>query len=342
MNNLLAKSVLFTCITTTILTTAACSQSEAVEIQSTLVSPEKIKKIIANVERLHPGIDAELKQQVAEIAVRSIENQIFVEGGSFDMGDFGMPCNVDRDKPVYDPNDICNSTINPYDRPVHKVTLDSYSLSKYETSVNEFTLFKLAHGLPIPKAKLKERKPDHWMFKPDNPTGTQKWQEAKDYCLWVGQLTEDKFNLPTEAQWEYAARDRGKYIYYATNDGTLKDNQNFPRTAFQKVELLPVDSFPPSPLGFYHLQSNAVEWMNDWFDPDYYKHSPEHNPQGPEKPITVSIKHRSPNEYKVLRGGSTSWSPNVVMRRATETADLSVHAPKYGFRCAIQTIDPIN
>ena len=337
MNNLLAKSVLFTCITTTMLTTAACSQSEAVEIQSTLVSPEKIKKIIANVERLHPGIDAELKQQVAEIAVRSIENQIFVEGGSFDMGDFGMPCNVDRDKPVYDPNDICNSTINPYDRPVHKVTLDSYSLSKYETSVHEFTLFKQAHNLPIPKAKLKERKPDHWMFKPDSPTGTHKWQEAKDYCLWIGQLTEDKFDLPTEAQWEFVARNRGQQIYYATNDGTLKSDVNYPED-----DLHPIDSFPPNPLGFYHLQSNAVEWMNDWFDPDYYKHSPERNPQGPAKPLKASIHNDPPRIYKVLRGSPTNWSPNVVIRRAPETAGLAVHAPRHGFRCAVQDDKPIN
>ncbi|MBN1009153.1 formylglycine-generating enzyme family protein [Amphritea pacifica] len=337
MNNALVKSLFFASMATTLLLTAACSQSEALEIQSEVVSPDKIKQIIANVERLHPDISDELKQQVAEIAVKSIENQIFVEGGSFDMGDFGMPCNSYLDRPVYDPNDVCNSTINPYDRPVHKVTLDSFSMSKYETSVNEFTLFKLAHGLPIPKAKLKERKPDHWMFKPDSPTGTQKWQEAKDYCLWIGQLTEKKFDLPTEAQWEYAARDRGKYIYYATNDGTLKGDINLP-----KDDLHPIDSFPPSPLGFYHLQSNAVEWVNDWFDPDYYKHSPEHNPQGPEGPVEASIHNDPPSILKVMRGGSTSWDERVVMRRATKKIDVGVHAPKNGFRCAVQDVNPIN
>ena len=342
MNNLLVKSVLFTSIIATLLTTAACSQSEAIEIQSAVVSTDKINQIIASVERLHPDIDAELKQQVAEIAVRSIENQIFVEGGSFNMGDFGMPCNIDHNKPVYDPNDVCNSTINPYDRPVHKVTLDSYSLSKYETTVYEFEHFKLAHNQPLPEPEFRKDEPDHWMFTPVNPTGTQKWQEAKDYCLWIGQLTDDKFDLPTEAQWEYAARERGKYIYYATNDGTLKDNQNFPRTAFQKVELLPVDSFPPSPLGFYHLQSNAVEWVNDWFDPDYYKHSPEYNPQGPEGPVEASIHNDPPRILKVMRGGSTSWSPTVIMRRATAIPDVEVHAPKLGFRCAIRDANPIN
>ena len=337
MNNLLVKSVLFTSIIATILTTAACSQSEAVEIQSAVVSSDKINQIIANVERLHPGIDAELKQQVAEMAVRSIENQIFVEGGSFDMGDFGMPCNVERDKPVYDPNDVCNSTINPYDRPVHKVTLDNYSLSKYETSVQEFTLFKLAHGLPVPKAKLKERKPNHWMFKPESPTGTQKWQEAKDYCLWIGQLTNDEFDLPTEAQWEYAARNRGQYIYYATNDGTIKSDVNLPED-----DLHPVDSFPTTPLGFYHLQSNAVEWVNDWFDPDYYKSSPEHNPQGPEGPVKASIHNDPPKILKVLRGGSTSWDERVVMRRATQRPIMKRHYKSYGFRCAVQDSNPVN
>jgi len=155
MNNLLVKSVLFV----SIVSTAACSQSEALEIQSDVVSLDKIKQIIANVERLHPDISDELKQQVAEIAVKSIENQIFVEGGSFDMGYFGMPCNVYRDRPVYDPNDVCNSTINPYDRPVHKVTLDSFSMSKYETSVYEFEHFKSAHHQPLSEPEFrKDRK----------------------------------------------------------------------------------------------------------------------------------------------------------------------------------------
>ncbi|SER20915.1 Formylglycine-generating enzyme, required for sulfatase activity, contains SUMF1/FGE domain [Amphritea atlantica] len=337
MNNRLTKSLFFASMATSLLLTTACSQSEALEIQSEVVSPDKIKQIIANVERLHPDISDELKQQVAEIAVKSIENQIFVEGGSFDMGDFGMPCNSYLDRPVYNPNDICNSTINPYDRPVHKVTLDSFSMSKYETSVYEFEHFKLAHHQPLPEPEFRKEQPHHWWFTPTNPTGTQKWQEAKDYCLWIGQLTEKKFDLPTEAQWEYAARDRGKYIYYATNDGTLKGDINLP-----KDDLHPIDSFPPSPLGFYHLQSNAVEWVNDWFDPDYYKHSPEHNPQGPAGPVKASIHNDPPQILKVLRGGSTSWDEDVVMRRATQKPIMKHHYVTYGFRCAIQDVKPIN
>ncbi len=177
MNNLLVKSVLFV----SIVSTAACSQSEALETTSSTVSKDKIQQIINNVERLHPDSSDVLKQQVAEIAIKSIENQIFVEGGSFDIGDFGMPCNVYRDRPVYDPNDVCNSTINPYDRLVHNVTLDSFSMSKYETSVYEFEHFKLAHNQPRPNPS--SGKGNHWIFNPVNPTGTQKWREAKAALL---------------------------------------------------------------------------------------------------------------------------------------------------------------
>jgi len=120
-----------------------------------------------------------------------------------------------------------------------------------------------------------------------------------------------------------------------TNDCTIKNFIHLP-----EYVLHPVDSFPPRPLGYYHLQSNAVEWNNDWIDPDYYKYSPEHNPQGPEKPMTVSIRNRSPNQYKVLRGGSTSWDEDVVMRRATAKLDFEVYSPKDGFRCAIQDVTP--
>ncbi len=258
------------------------SQSSEASSTSKDVPTERIILIESNVNKLHPDATSELKQQIVEIAINAIKNQIFIEGGSFMMGDFGMKCKSDRHAPTWEKGTVCYATHTLDDKPAHKVTLSNYSLSKYETSLYEKERYHLAHGLPLPLEKRRKKKPNHWSVQPNVAAGTGGWQEAKDQCLWLGKLTGYAFDLPTEAQWEFAARNRGKKIFYATNDGTIKRNQNTPDD-----KIFPVDSFPPNPLGFHHLQSNASEWVNDWYDDKYYQNSPEHDPQGPDTPPTV-------------------------------------------------------
>ncbi|MCV6622758.1 MAG: formylglycine-generating enzyme family protein, partial [Cellvibrionaceae bacterium] len=104
-------------------------------------------------------------------------------------------------------------------------------------------------------------------------------------------------------------------------------------------EVYPVDSFPPNPLGFHHMQSNVAEWVNDWYDDRYYQNSPEHNPQGPDKPPIVKLINKDPGHFRVLRGGNISWSPTVMTNRAPFPAKLGKHPyySRYGFRCAVQS-----
>ena len=313
------------------------SASPAVAITSDKVSAERIQLIQQNVEKLHPDVSDELKQQLIKIAVKSIENQIFVEGGSFMMGDFGMKCKSDRYAPTWEEGTVCYATVDLDDKPAHKVTLSSYSLSKYETSLYEKERYHLAHGLPLPFQQMRDKKPNHWTLNPAIAAGTGSWQEAKDQCLWLGKLTDYNFDLPTEAQWEYAARNRGKKTFYATDDGTIKRDINTPTD-----QIYPVDSFPPSPLGFHHMQSNVTEWVNDWFDDKYYRNSPELNPTGPVKPPIVKLLNKEPGHYRVMRGGSISWDPTVMTNRAPFPAKLSVtYAFTKGFRCSVQSIKPV-
>ncbi|MCV6621443.1 MAG: formylglycine-generating enzyme family protein, partial [Cellvibrionaceae bacterium] len=300
-------------------------------------SAERIQLIQQNIDSLHPDASSELKQQILEIAIKAIENQIFVEGGSFMMGDFGMKCKSDRYAPTWEEGTECYATFYQDDKPAHKVTLTSYSLSKYETSLYEKERYHLAYDLPLPYPKMRKKKPNHWTLNPKIAAGTGSWQEAKDQCLWLGSLTGYAFDLPTEAQWEFAARNRGQKIFYATNDGTIVRDVNTPTK-----KVFPVDSFPPSPLGFHHLQSNVTEWVNDWFDDKYYQHSPEYDPQGPEKPPIVKLTNKNPGHFRIVRGGNTSWSPTVMTNRAPTPPRLSVeYSSGTGFRCAVQSPTPV-
>jgi formylglycine-generating enzyme required for sulfatase activity len=113
------------------------------------------------------------------------------------------------------------------------------------------------------------------------------WQQAKDYCQWLGKESGKKFDLPTEAQWEYAARSRGQYFPFATNNG-----EYLPENVPGKDELdkytdgfgfpfYPVGKYPQIPLGLYDMGLSGSEWTNDWYASDYYSHSPVNDPQGP-------------------------------------------------------------
>ncbi|MGE6765958.1 formylglycine-generating enzyme family protein, partial [Serratia sp. NPDC071084] len=146
------------------------------------------------------------------------------------------------------------------------------------------------------------------------------WYDAEQYCAWLGKVSGLPFALPTEAQWEYAARSRGQFFIVATNSGVLEmdgiqrginisgslDREEFARKMGLTSGIwttLPGDSYPPNPLGIYDMAGNGYEWVKDWYDPDYYQHSPAVDPQGPEKPV---YKDHEGKYTKVLRGAETS------------------------------------
>ncbi len=224
------------------------------------------------------------QENVDKLIRTALGNLVFVEGGSYMMGDGGYP--ADGGRAYWSP------WLDNF--PVHKVTLDSFSIFKYEVTWWQYDVFNdLKKNEPFQMIRA------HKYYRRDNyPVGAVTWQQAQDYCLWLGEKTGLPFSLPTEAQWEYAARSRGQNVGYATDNGKMEDGRNH-RKDGDYVELYPVGTFPPNPLGLYEMSGNVSEWVLDWYDKKYYEKSPELNPQGPKT-----------GTKKVLRGGTPTSTPS--------------------------------
>ncbi|TNH41421.1 formylglycine-generating enzyme family protein, partial [Photorhabdus luminescens] len=209
-------------------------------------------------------------------------------------------------------------------KPEHKVTLDSFSISKYRVTWGQFNHYRAILGLSKTASynNLKSSDPDYEYLNRstgDNYPASVDWQDAKDYCQWLGKVSGKKVDLPTEAQWEYAARSRGQLFIFANNNNVYELHKNF------TGDMRPVGSYPPNPLGLYDMMGNGQDWVNDWYAADYYQHSPEHNPQGPEK-----------GEKKVLRGSiGSSDQENLVINRYSHHPGEKIYSPGYGFRCVV-------
>lgn len=143
------------------------------------------------------------------------------------------------------------------------------------------------------------------------------------YTKWISKKTGMNFRLPTEAEWEYAARSGGKIEKYAgtSNDSELGKYAWYYENSGNKTH--PVKQKRPNSLGLYDMTGNVWEWVSDWYDENYYKNSPKDNPKG-----------SSTRTLSVLRGGS--W---LILGRYSRTAYRDGFYPvirvnSFGFRLA--------
>lgn len=258
---------------------------------------------------------------------------VLVEGGTFMMG-----------------SDSKDAAAN--EKPVHKVTVSSFWISKYEVTQAEWNALMDPSKYPV-----------KFTFKnPELPVDSINWYQALEYCnelskkhgfkpayiidkekkdpnnlnnsdnimkytvIW--DLSADGYRLPTEAEWEYAARG-GKlsknYIYSGSNNfdevGYCLKNSN--KTTYKP------GTKKPNELGIYDMSGNVIEWCWDWFSDKYYSVSPEFNPTGPEK-----------GEFRCGRGGS--WK-SIDESYCRNTARFSAHQwfsnPLIGFRLVRSVIN---
>jgi formylglycine-generating enzyme required for sulfatase activity len=193
------------------------------------------------------------------------------------------------------------------ERPVHTVELDAYYISKYEVTNGQWKAFRDDPGYNNPafwpdgRVMPKDQIP-YWTQENNHggaiagnenyPVLGVNWDAAVAYCNWLSAKTGKKYRLPTEAEWEKAARGTDLRIYPWGNDIDPSKTNYVQDAGF--VTAKPVGSYPfPSPYGAYDMAGNVMEWCSDWYDKDYYKVSPKKNPKGP-----------ATGAYRVVRGGT--------------------------------------
>jgi formylglycine-generating enzyme required for sulfatase activity len=158
------------------------------------------------------------------------------------------------------------------EQPVHTVFLDAYKISKFEVTFQQYDTFCEATGRNKPD--------DKGWGRGDRPVIFVTWDDAKAFCDWLSRETGNNIHLPTEAQWEKAARGTDRRKYPWGNTAPSCDLTNYDLCL---SHTMPVGSYPGgvSPYGAYDMAGNVWEWCSDWYDAGYYSISPGHNPTGP-------------------------------------------------------------
>jgi len=197
-------------------------------------------------------------------------------------------------------------------KPIHKVYLDAYYIDKYEVTVGQFRKFCSATGNSMPDQPS-------WNQGDNYPVVKVTWEDASSYASWAGK------RLPTEAEWEKAARGpEGRKYPWGDSWDANKCNNGEDNSPDGYANTSPVGSFPQgaSPYGVMDMAGNVWEWCADWYDKNYYKKSPSRNPTGP-----------SSGSLRVLRGGA--WDNSQYFCRSVDRHSTipQCSLSRQGFRC---------
>jgi formylglycine-generating enzyme required for sulfatase activity len=258
----------------------------------------------------------------------------FVKGGCFQMGD------------VF-------SNIPSSEKPVHVVCLDDFYLGKYEVTVGEYRKFVRETGYRTEAERqdgchgwvsdgIEEKRRDYNWQNPGfhqsekNPVVCVSWNDAYQYIRWLNKKFGKSYRLATEAEWEYAARDRGKAYKYGWGNGEPSGNiADMSAQKYLSIQNIwqgyddgyaytsPVGRYKPNSLGLYDMSGNVYEWVEDWQVKDYYSMSPKYNPAGGET-----------GQNKLLRGGAWDLGPETARTTSRYWNMAGARAVCMGFRVA--------
>jgi formylglycine-generating enzyme required for sulfatase activity len=238
------------------------------------------------------------KKKKPEAKIAPLE-MVFIEGGCFDMGDsFGDG--------------------GPDERPVHEVCVDDYYLGTHEVTQGEWE-------------KIMGSIPSAFRFCGKNcPIDLVTWETAHIFIKKLNNKTGLKYRLPTEAEWEYAAKSGGKKEKWAGTSRRLEfeDYAWFKGNNYgtERMTINPVGQKKPNALGLYDMSGNVWEWVLDRYGEDYYSKTSQklnRNPEGPSEGI-----------YRVYRGGSWSNGPHLLRTSYRSYARPEYRDGSLGFRLA--------
>jgi sulfatase modifying factor 1 len=211
------------------------------------------------------------------------------------------------------------------EKPVHRVWTDEFLLATHQVTNAQYQRFLRDTNSPPPPFMSVPA-----FSHPQQPVVGVSWHDAVRYCEWLnagtdGMTTGRKLRLPTEAEWERAARGGRESALYPWGDAPPQSLPNYAERCANHWNAgpEPVGRAEPNQYGLYNMCDNVHEWCSDWFAPDYYAVSPERNPRGPASGVR-----------RASRGGS--WRHHIKMSRCAARSSIppEFQYADYGFRVA--------
>jgi formylglycine-generating enzyme required for sulfatase activity len=226
-------------------------------------------------------------------------NMITIPTGTFEMGD------LDRNG---DDNEL----------PVHQVTIKhSFALSQKEVTFAEYDLFALSTGRPLPS--------DEGWGRGERPVINISWNDANSYAYWIRQQTNQPYRLPSEAEWEYAARSGNQTLYWWGNEvGTNNAACDDCGSAFDGKKTAPTGSFTANAFGLHDMNGNVYEWVSDCYNDNY--------DQAPKDGSSWNVGLCN---YRVMRGGSWYDIPRLIRSASRYRHPPNASRNTWGFRLAL-------
>jgi formylglycine-generating enzyme required for sulfatase activity len=195
------------------------------------------------------------------------------------------------------------------ERPAHRVVLAPFRLCRYPVTHAQFAAFR-----PFP------------FDNPELPATSVSWFDAVEYCAWLSARWGRRFRLPTEAEWEFAARGGLEQNLYPWGNSPVTERAGYWERWQQGPE--PVGTSEPNAYGLFDLCENVHEWCSDWYARDYYARSPVENPAGP-----------AAGTRRSSRGGA--WRHHIKIARCAARSSIppEFRYADYGFRVAADASD---
>ena len=204
------------------------------------------------------------------------------------------------------------------EQPVHRVWIDAFAIGKFPVTNREYKIYVEGKTAPAPPFWTAPMFAD-----PEKPVVGVTWDDATAYCQWLSERLGQAFRLPTEAEWERAARGRREGALYPWGDEPPWER---PYPGFDGETCGPqqVGVGEPNGFGLYDMSEGVHEWCSDYFDYHYYRYAPEKNPQGPAS-----------GQRRASRGGS--WRHRIKFSRCAARSSLppAFKYADYGFRIAM-------